>query len=168
MLLYRLIQGADNWLAVLERGLAIALTFVLAGIMMVQVVLRYFFNAPLFWAEEVAVQLLVFMTLIGLSLLVHDEKLIAIDFVKSILRNRGMHLLKIMLGITFLALLFFLVWLAWQWIGRADVRLEIGATIRFPRWYNYSLLPGAMLAMAFHQFAAVIRHVRAAFIGAAV
>lgn len=166
MSLYHLIQRADDGLAGIERALAIALTAALTCIMMVQVVLRYFFSAPLFWAEEIAVQLLVFMTLIGLSLLVRAEKLVAIDFVMHALRGRGRHLLDIALGIGFLVLLAFLASLAWQWVSRPDVRLEFGATIRLPRWYNYSLLPGALLAMAFHQFAAVLRHARAALAGA--
>ena len=44
MALYHFIQSLDRWLARIERTLAIALTVALTGIMMAQVVLRYFFN----------------------------------------------------------------------------------------------------------------------------
>jgi len=128
-----LIQSIDQRLAWLERGLAMVLTAGIAAIMMTQVVLRYFFSAPIFWAEEVSVQLLVFATMLGISLLV-----------------------------VMLVLLVFMTKLGWEWINRADVRLELGATTQLPRWYNYSALPIAFAAMAFHQFAAVLRELKAA------
>ncbi len=160
MPLYPAIQTADRCLARAERVAATALTALLACIMMLQVVLRYFFAAPLFWAEEIAVQLLVFATLIGLSLLVHTGQLVAIDFLPTALRARARHLLAVALGLVFLLLLAFVAWLGWGWITRPEVQLELGATTGLPRWYNYSLLPGAVLAMAFHQFAALLRHLR--------
>ncbi|NMG64747.1 TRAP transporter small permease subunit [Azoarcus indigens] len=160
MFIHALIQSLDRALASVERLVAIALTAALTAIMIAQVILRYFFNAPLFWAEEIAVQLLVFITLIGLSLLVHGGQLVTIDFLPRALGPRGRGLLAVVLGLGFLVLLAFIAKLGWDWVMRADVRLELGATTQLPRWYNYALLPGAMLAMAFHQFAAVLRQVR--------
>lgn len=159
MLLYRLLQGADAALARVEAFLAIALTGLMTCIMMAQVVLRYFFDRPLFWAEEISVQLMVFVTLIGISLLVRRGELVCIDFLPRALRKRGRHILAVILGVLFLGLLAFMAVQGWDWIMRPDVRMEMGATTRLPRWYNYSLLPGAMLAMSLHQFAAVARHV---------
>jgi len=160
MLLFQAIQSADRRLAGAERVVVMALTALMTCIMMAQVVLRYFFSAPLFWAEEIAVQLLVFITLVGLSLLVRAGELVTIDFLRRALSPRGRHGLAVVLGVAFLALLGFVAWLGWAWIVRPDVQLEIGATTRLPRWYTYALLPGAMLAMALHQFAGVLRHVR--------
>lgn len=155
---YALIQAIDRWLASAERLLAIALTATLTCIMMTQVVLRYFFNAPLFWAEEISVQILVFITLFGISILVHKGELVTIDFLPRALNPRGRHWLAVLHGVVFLALLGFVAKLGVEWVMRADVQLEIGATTQLPRWYNYAALPGALLAMSFHQFAAVLRH----------
>ena len=49
----------DRWIAGFEKGLVIVLTGLLTGLMCTQVILRYVFNSPIFWAEEVAVQFLV-------------------------------------------------------------------------------------------------------------
>lgn len=91
--MWRLLHTLDERLALLERGLVAALTTALAVTMMAQVVLRYFFGAPLFWAEEISVQLLVFLTLLGLSLLVQSGQLVSIDFLPQALPPRGRHLL---------------------------------------------------------------------------
>jgi len=163
--LYAPIQTLDRWLMQLERGAVIALTAGIAGVMMTQVVMRYFFSAPIFWAEEISVQLLVFVTLFGLSLLVQSGQLVSIDFLPAALPVRARHALMAVLGAVLLALLLFLTTLGWEWVNRPEVRMELGATTQLPRWYNYAALPLAMACMAFHQFAAILRHARALFQG---
>ena len=59
----RWVDAIDRRLAQAERALLVAVCAALVLLMMAQVVLRYVFSAPLFWAEEAAVQLLVLMTL---------------------------------------------------------------------------------------------------------
>lgn len=159
------IQRIDDTLARIERVLVIALTAAITLIMMAQVVLRYFFSAPIFWAEEISVQLLVFTTLFGLSLLVQKSQLVTIDFLPQALPPRARHALVALLGTVMLVLFVFFTWLGWDWVNRPDVRLELGATTQLPRWYNFSALPLAFALMAWHQLAAVLRDVQAALTG---
>ena len=163
--MFQLIQRIDHGLAVAERGLVIALTAAIAGIMMAQVVMRYFFSAPIFWAEEISVQLLVFVTLFGLSLLAQRGQLVSIDFLPRALSDRARHVLLVVLGLVMLALLVFLAVLGLEWVTRPEVRMELGATTQLPRWYNFSALPLACGLMAWHLFAAVLRDARAALQG---
>lgn len=159
--MYQTIQKIDQSLAKAEQALVVALTAGIAGIMMTQVVMRYFFSAPIFWAEEISVQLLVFVTLFGLSLLVQRVQLVTIDFLPRALPERARHALLAVLGGVMLVLLVFIAKLGWEWVNRADVRLELGATTQLPRWYNFSALPLAFVVMSFHQFAAILRDLRA-------
>lgn len=164
--MFKLIQTIDQWIAKVEHGLVIALTGGIALIMMAQVVMRYFFSNPIFWAEEVSVQLLVFATLFGLSLLVQRGALVSIDFLPRALPPRAMQALLALLGLVMLALFVFIAKLGWEWVNRPDVRLELGATTQLPRWYNFTLLPLAFVLMAWHQLTAILRSLRAAFPGA--
>ncbi len=161
--MYSLIQTIDDWLCRVEKTLVVVLTAGIASIMMAQVVMRYFFSSPLFWAEEISVQLLVFVTLFGLSLLVQSGQLVSIDFLAQALGPRARHALMAVLGLLFLALALFMAKLGWDWVNLPESRMELGATTQLPRWYNYSALPLAMVAMAYHQFAALLRHLRACF-----
>lgn len=158
--MFQLIQTFDRQLAAVERVLVIVLTGAITLIMMAQVVLRYFFDAPIFWAEEVSVQLLVFATLFGLALLVQRDQLVTIDFLPRALPPRTCHALLALLGAVMLVLFVYFAWLGWNWVIRPDVRLELGATTRLPRWYNYSAVPLAMATLSWHQFASVLRHSR--------
>jgi len=157
--LVQTINALDARIARAEALLAIALTAALAAIMMAQVVLRYCFSAPLFWAEEISVQLLVLVTLLGLSLLVRTRQLVAIDVLAALLPPLPRRVLGALLAALMLALLASIAWLGWQWVGRADVRLELGATTRVPRWWSYSAFPLAFSLMAWHQLAELLRQV---------
>lgn len=157
----RWFHAIDERLAQAERALLIAVCAALVLLMMAQVVLRYVFGAPLFWAEEAAVQLLVVMTLFGLSLLVHGRQLIAIDLLARALPRRLQGVLQVLLAALMLALLCFVAHLGWDWVQRPGVRLEVGATLRLPRWINYSALPLAFACMAWHQGAALLHALRA-------
>lgn len=158
MIILSMVQRADAGLAAAERVLLVALTAAITCIMMAQVVLRYFFSAPIFWAEEISVQLLVFASLFGISLLTRGGDLVCIDFLPRALSERARHALMALLGLVMLAMLGFFAWLAWDWIARPDVRIELSATTQLPRWYSYAVLPVALSAMAWHQAAAVLRH----------
>ena len=156
------IEWLDGGIARIERLIAIALTAAITLIMMAQVVLRYLFSAPLFWAEEISVQLLVFVTLAGVSLLIREGGLVSVDILPAALSERRRHALFVLLGLVMLPLLVFVAYWGWDWISRSEVRIELGATTQLPRWYNYAALPIAFTAMVVHQFVAVLRHLRAA------
>ncbi len=155
-----LVERADAGLAAIEQVLVVLLTGGITAIMMTQVVLRYFFAAPLFWAEEISVQLLVFASVFGLSLLTRRGELVSIDFLPRALTPRGGHALMAALGAVMLATLVFVAWLAWEWVGRPEVRLELSATTQLPRWYTYAVLPVGLSCMALHQAAAIYRHLQ--------
>lgn len=161
----QLIQKIDAGVATAERWLVIVLTVALTVIMMAQVVFRYFFHSPIFWAEEVAVQLLVFVTVFGLALLVQQKQLVTIDFVARALKGRTRSAVMALLALVALAIFVFVTWYAWDWIQREDVRMELSATTQLPRWYNYAALPVAMTLMTWHQFVVFLREVQAAVKG---
>lgn len=161
MTAHALVQRADAALAWVEQVIVVLLTGGITAIMMTQVVLRYFFSAPLFWAEEISVQLLVFASVFGLSLLTRRGDLVSIDFLPRALPPRARHALLAALGLVMLAVIAFVAWFAWDWISRPEVRIELSATTQLPRWYTYAVLPVGLSCMAAHQVAAVLRHLAA-------
>ncbi|OGB03844.1 MAG: C4-dicarboxylate ABC transporter permease [Burkholderiales bacterium RIFCSPLOWO2_12_FULL_64_99] len=165
--MFQLIQKLDRGVASAERALVVALTAAITVIMMAQVILRYFFSSPIFWAEEISVQLLVFVTLFGLSLLVHQSQLVTIDFLPRALPLRARHALLAVLGTITLVLFAYIGWLSWEWVQRDDVRIELSATTQLPRWYNYSAVPLALALLVWHQFVAILRDLHVVVKGAA-
>lgn len=152
----RLLHSLDEVMASAEKMFLTLVAGIMTLVLMVQVVLRYVFAHPLFWAEEVSVQLLVFMTLIGISLLLRSRGHIAIDIVTTMLPERLRSALTVILDILALALIVFFAVVSTQWILRPEVRMELSPTTHLPVWYNYTMLPICLYAMAFHQLIALI------------
>lgn len=159
------ITKLDGFLVWLERLLLQIISIALTVILMVQVILRYVFSRPLFWAEEVAVQLLVFMTLFGLSLLIQKRQLIAIDILSGVLRGRIKALVDVLLCIVALGVIGVVAREAIKWILRPEVQMELSPTIQLPIWYNYAVFPLAFGFMLVHQLTALALTLRRAIRG---
>ena len=147
------IRKADEFLAAIERLFLTIFCGALIIILMTQVILRYGFSRPLFWAEEISVQLLVFITLIGMSLLLKARGMISIDIIVGALPTKLKKGLFIVLQFLGLAVLIFFAYQSTLWILRPEVRMELSPTTGLPIWVNYSMLPITLYGMVFHMAA---------------
>lgn len=144
-----LIKG-DTYLAVVEKFLVTVFAGILTLILMGQVILRYGFSRPLFWAEEICVQLLVFMTLFGLSILLKEKRMIAIDFVMVCLPEKLRKGIGLLMQISGLCVVLFFAYEATLWILRPAVRMEVSPTTGLAVWINYATFPLAFYGMTVH------------------
>ncbi len=154
-----LIKG-DNYLAAIEKVLLTLITGSLVLILMAQVVLRYGFSRPLFWAEEISVQLLVFMTLFGLSILLKEQRMIAIDFIVASFSEKYRKGISIALQVIGLIVILFFAYEATLWILRPEVRIELSPTTQIPVWINYAVFPVSFYGMSFHLIVGFLKTVK--------
>jgi C4-dicarboxylate transporter, DctQ subunit len=145
-----ILEKVDDLLAALERLFITLFSSALVLILMAQVILRYVFSSPLFWAEEISVQLLVFLTFIGLSILLKKHQMIAIDMVIEALPEGLKRGVSILLQVIGLAVILFFAYQGTLWILRPEVRMELSPTTQLPIWINYSMFPITFYCMAFH------------------
>jgi len=151
------LSRVDCQLAKFEEWIIIGLTASLSLLLIVQVFMRYILNSPLFWAEEVAVQLLVFISFFGVSLLVFKKKMVSVDLLMIVISERSRVILQLLIHIFSLVILVLFLLLSFDWINQPEVRVEVSATTGLPRWYNYSLMVVAFLFLVFHQFVLCIQ-----------
>ena len=151
-----ILNRIDHAVGQLEKALLVFFCFVLTMIMIAQVILRYFFSSPIFWAEEISVQLLVFITAFGISYLTQQKQHIKIDFVLAQLSDSSKKQLMTVLDLVFLALMAVICYYSWEWVLRPDVQVETSGTTGLPRWYNYMVLPVALSFLCWHQFVALL------------
>lgn len=146
-----LLNRIDGWVVLGEKFFLGLLTGLMTVIMIAQVVLRYVFSRPLFWAEEVCVELLVFTTLFGFSVLLQARKLIEIDILTNALPEGINRVIRFVFQFVGLGVLGVLAWKGTTWVLRPEVQVELSPTTRLPIWYNYTLFPTAFYLMVFHQ-----------------
>ncbi|WP_221796161.1 TRAP transporter small permease [Oceanobacter mangrovi] len=151
-----LVNLLDRGLGWTERSLMILLTAAMTLILCAQVILRYFFNAPLFWAEEVSVQLLIMISFMGVSYLVHTGKLVRVDILLLALKPAARIWLLRLLDLVGLICFGILAWYATDWILRPEVKGEVSPTTGIPLWYNYSVLVASIYCMTIHQCVKVL------------
>lgn len=161
--MFTLMNWLDDRLAQLEKILLIVLTFCLISLLITQVFLRYLFNSPLFWAEEVAVQIFVAISFFGVSYLIYRKKLVMIDFITLILPATFRLIIDSVFQIISMLALLVMLFFTMQWIMDPMVQNELSPTTQLPRWYNYSVLLFALAAMNFHQLQHCVKSIGIVF-----
>lgn len=146
----KLIERLDRGVARVEFTLLIVLIAALTLILSTQVVLRYVFSSPLFWAEEVSVQILISATFIGVSYLTFADSLVRVDFLIDQLPQGIQNALIFLLRLAGFGVLAIFCYYATDWILRPEIKTDISPTTGLPRWYNYSILVGAFYCMTWH------------------
>ncbi|PSJ38669.1 TRAP transporter small permease [Zobellella taiwanensis] len=154
--MFKIINLLDKLLGRLEYGLLVVLTAALTLILAAQVILRYFFSSPLFWAEEVSVQILISATFIGVSYLLFSHKLVRVDFILENLGKPWGAWLHKALQLLSLLVLLVLCYFATDWILRPEIKADVSPTTQLPRWYNYAVLVASFYCMAWHQLIQLI------------
>ncbi len=98
----------DDQIAVAEDFLVIALHGAIASLVMLAVVLRYVFNYPLTWGEELIVALLTWMVFIGAAAAVRSQMHIRIDVMAPVFRMakfNWLNTLTVVVGLVILAIM---------------------------------------------------------------
>lgn len=145
-----LIQQCDRMIARIEHALLIAAFSAITLILCAQVILRYFFNNPLFWAEEVSVQLLITATFIGLSYLTYLDQLVRVDLVLSLLNTSLRTQAKRCLSLLSLLTMLWVCVYATEWLLKPENFFDTSPTTGILKWYNYLTMVIGFYLMAFH------------------
>ncbi len=127
--------------ALFGMGLAMAL------LVAVQVFFRYALNHSIFWSEELARFLLVWLTFLGASVVYRRGAHASVDFIYRRLEPRGRRAVNILVHL--LSLAFFAVMIVYGWRFAYFVRLQVSPALYLPKWIPYAIIPlsGAILAV---------------------
>lgn len=121
-----------------ERFLA-ALGITMALVVILQVICRYVFNSSLFWSEELARYLLVWLAFLGTSSGYHRRIHPSIDILPGNLKKTTV--LGIVLAGHGIAMCFFVVMIYHGTIFAYFVRLQISPALALPKWIVFSVIP---------------------------
>jgi TRAP-type C4-dicarboxylate transport system permease small subunit len=89
----------------IEAYILVFILCMIAFVMLLQIIMRYFFNTPLSWPEELCRYLYIWMCFIGLSFCLHNMSELRVDFLEKMLRGRLQLIFKVLL--TAISILFY-------------------------------------------------------------
>ncbi len=92
--LIRRLTGFDLFLAKGEGWLLIGLVAVMSIVVLLQVIYRYVLTRPLYWSEELARYLFVWISILGAALSVQKRGHFGMDFFIKMLPQKGRRLLN--------------------------------------------------------------------------
>ncbi len=130
------------------------ITVAVVLILFVGVILRYVFSSPLFWAEEVTVLGLIWMTFIGGAILVRQDKNVTITAVYDLLPPRARRFMRLLSDSLVLLMVGVMVYLSWALTKR--LAFSTTPAIRLSEsWFGYAMIFGFAL-MFYYQAQRVI------------
>jgi len=129
-----------------ERSL-VALGMTMAAIVAAQVFFRYALNSSLFWSEELARYLLVWLTFLGATVAYRRRANPGIDVLYARLRGLPRRLAGVAVHLASLGL--FAVMLVYGAQFAHFVRLQISPALHLPKWLPHAVVPlsGAILVV---------------------
>ncbi|MDR1533786.1 MAG: TRAP transporter small permease, partial [Planctomycetota bacterium] len=111
------------------------------GIMLVNVVCRYFLNRPIFWAEEANNFLFVWMGYLGFAYAMGADSHIRVTLLENLLPGAARRIFRVLGDLVVIATCFWLV----APISRVLPQLHKSAALGLPEKYVYAILPISFL-----------------------
>lgn len=156
MKVFSLIKKLDEWCAkvlgwVMALMLAIQLVILFAGVIM-----RYFFNSPFTWSDELASLLLVCITFLGGYSALVTGKLANVTMVVDKLPRGAQKFVITMRNIAVIAVCAVIATSVIQMMGKPVVQGQVSSVLRVPMKYIYIVMPVSFIMMAFHAFVSML------------
>ena len=143
-LLECLSRAINQWVERLLFGLG----FTMAVIVAVQVFFRYVLNHSLFWSEELARYLLVWLTFLGASVAYRRRAHPGIDFFYIKMPPTIKTTARFLVHLT--SLILFGVMIFYGYRFTYFLRLQITPALHLPKWIIFSIIPISGLILTVH------------------
>ena len=116
-------------------------------LLFVNVVLRYWFLAPISWAEELTLYIMVWIVFVGSSVAIRTRGHIAIDLLPLVLSPAGRRRLAIFVAVTVLAFLAVFFHYSLQHTLRVRASGQVTPVMQAPMWLAYLAMPAGSALM---------------------
>jgi C4-dicarboxylate transporter, DctQ subunit len=144
------VKYLSNMVASFEKKLAIILMFAMAVIVAAAVVFRYLFKEPIFWAGEVSIFLLIYITFIGGSLGLKYKTQASVTLITDLLPQKVNKFVAIIAHIFMLLFMAMLLFYCFKWISSPSVGIQRSSAILLPMIIPYAILPVGLLFATIH------------------
>lgn len=121
----------------------------------VQVFSRYVLNHSLFWSEELARYLLVWLTFIGATVAYHRNMHPGVDFLFKRLDRKTRDRTRQLVHLVSLILFIIMIWYGWSFAY--FIRAQTTPAMSLPKWLVFSIIPLSGLLFSLHVTAFLLR-----------
>lgn len=137
-------------IASFEKKLAMILMFAMAVIVAVAVFFRYVLNVPLFWAGEVSIFLLIYITFLGGSLGIKYNTQASVTILTDYLPEKVRQAVFIVAHLFMLLFMAVILYYSYKWISSPNVLIQRSSAMLLPMWIPYSIIPIGLSFASIH------------------
>ncbi len=130
-----------------------------AGLLLVNVAMRYLFSAPLYYAEELSVYILIWMSFLAIAATIARREMIALTFAVDVLPPALRRVMKIVVDLIVLCMVAALAWVSWRWINSIAMQFEMALTLGMAKRPFYAIVPIFFVLATFHTLANLAYHI---------
>lgn len=124
----------------------------------IQVIARFVFNSPIFWIEEFAIDLMIWMILLGSALAVANRSHTRITFFINLLGEKARGVVEIF---TQILCMVFMLYISYYSLGNvASTMKNLTTALRVPRGLLYASLPVSGVLIAIYYLCNIIDDIR--------
>lgn len=152
----RLFGRIDDAIAKVEDLFIIAAHGAVAGLVILAVVLRYVFNDPLTWGEELIVGLFTWMVFVGAAAAVRSQMHIRIDVMAPVFRNPKMNWLNILTLVIGIVIIVTMLWACYEQVLQ-ELVVESPMLGVSKAWFA-AAMPAGLFLMLVHVIRAWMDH----------
>ncbi len=131
----------------LEKGFLAGAIIVCSLLLFVNVVMRYVFLLPIYWAEEFVRYLMVWMIFIGASQVTLWGGHVAVDIIPRILSRKGNVILAFIVNVICILFCIILAYLSFKQMMRVKSAGQISPALEIPMWIAYLSIPAGTILM---------------------
>lgn len=124
-----------------ERTILTGALFLIAFVLMAQVLMRYVFRSPFVWSEELARYTLVWAAMLGVSLAVREGRHISVDFLPTVMGEASTRFFVVIAHLGVLAFSIVMVVYSIPQIERLAAIGQSSPTLGLPMWCVYASVP---------------------------
>jgi TRAP-type transport system small permease protein len=157
--MFNALDKIGNVISILSTAIARVVLLFIASIMVLQVILRYVFNAALPWPDEAARYCIIWVVLLVGNALLRDRELITVDFFDKFWPARLIRYRDL----TYKVLLLFLLWiLVKEGLTQAIYGLKTVTTaLQIKFFWPYLAIPVGASLMLFQMLLVIFKEIRA-------
>lgn len=155
---------ASRQLATVEQLLCNVLMVAFSVLLITNVFARYVLNSPLFFANELAVYILIWMAFLAISIAIHNDQHVRLTMLIAILPKAAQRVCYWLTELICLAIMVTVLWYAIAWLRSPSIHYDIAITLDWPKWHFYLIVPLFCFTSIFHLVARLFDRSRASFV----
>jgi TRAP-type C4-dicarboxylate transport system permease small subunit len=148
----------DHLLAKAEAAVLVTLVAVMTLIVFLQVVYRYVLIQPLYWSEELARYLFLWVSILGATLGLQKRGHFGLDFFYRMLPSQQRRFLQFLIHL-FVGCVIFVILLQGVKLVQATV-LQKSPAMEISMGWAYACLPGGAALMAIHLLVMILKDIK--------